>query len=190
MSLQLRSLQEADVREIYHRHMAHDFPRAELKPLQRILSAMRDGTGAFVGCYEDEQLCGYAFLMRHKDSLLLDYFAVLHELRGQGLGSHFMQALLESYGNDGLICEIDDPDFAPDEASRTVMLRRQRFYLRNGFRSTGVRVTTFGVHFLLLEPAALPHDSQTIRQRYAGHYRAMLPGWMFRRAIIIPEADS
>lgn len=185
--MDVRPLTADEVRNIYEIHMIRDFPRAELKPLRWIIKMLGDGNYECLGLFEDDDLLAYAFFVLHDRHYLFDYLAVPPQKRNGGIGARFLQLLRDYFASaDCVLGEIEDPDYAETEDQRQLRERRRRFYLRNGFRETGVSVTTFGVHYLLIEVIlAELHSEEDIKKQYLEHYRSMLPEELFQKSVII-----
>ena len=172
----------AQVEELYRTRMKKDFARNELKPLQSMKRLWEKDAYDCYGLFDGEELLAYAFFIRQGRNYLLDYFAVAEEHRDEGLGSAFMQELLSLLKEaDGVLVEIEDPDKAEDEKTRTQRERRREFYVRNGYRSTGAASRLFGVDYLILEAqTGKEHPAEEIPDIYAGFYRETLTPFFFR----------
>ncbi|MCD8354439.1 MAG: GNAT family N-acetyltransferase [Clostridiales bacterium] len=93
-------------------------------------------------CYIQTQSSSYA---------LLDYFAVVPELRGKGIGSEFLRSLNGNVSaKRGVFIEAESPDSAKTEAERQTRERRIRFYLSNGAERTNAKCLLFGVDYNIL----------------------------------------
>lgn len=173
----IRALGPDEIRALYAGRLKEDFPPDELKSLAAIERLYAQGRYA---CYaaDGAGIPAYAFFVKLGSRALVDYFAVRRDLRGQGVGSRFLQALVGGplRGMDVVLLEADDPDAAPDADELDVRERRLRFYLRNGLVDTGVVAEVFGVAFRIL---ALPVGDVPVaadaRRAYAELYRAILP---------------
>lgn len=89
------------------------FPSNERQKEEVLKQRLVDGTEEmFVGLIKDEvnSIC-LVFNLRDSGYVLLDYFAVLENLRGSGIGTRFMQYLIQYYNNSNkeLILEVEDP---------------------------------------------------------------------------------
>ena len=104
---------------------------------------------------------------------MLDYFAVLAELRGSRIGSWFLPQL-EQYVRhpDLILVEVEDPNREKDPAKRAVQERRLAFYLKNGLRDTSVRVKTFGVPYRILEIPLSGEKPEASREEICRAYEA------------------
>ena len=128
----------------------------------------------------DGHFAGLAATINSEDAILLDYFAVAKRLRGQGMGSAFLQALLDKYAGKGLFVEIEAAD--QDDPSGEKQLRKQ-FYLRNGLEDMHVTVILFGVRMELLGRGC-DLDFDGYREFYRTHYNP----WEAEH-VVRPEGD-
>lgn len=175
--------------QIYLRYVKCDFPPEERKPLWIILRAVLRKQYECYGWMDGQQLAGYAFFVATGNHRLLDYFAVLPQLRSQGIGSAFCRAITDTFSHaESILVEVENPDFAKSAQDINLQNRRLQFYLRNGFMDTGINADTFGVNYRILEcPRSFPHTPAQIRQFYQAHYQASLPDSVFQEMIILHE---
>ena len=131
------------IRLLYHRA----FPRNERKPFKIIRRMHKEGRTDVWLAEQDGHFAGLAATINGGETILLDYFAVEKKLRGQGVGSTFLQALLTLYEGRGLFVEIEAAD---REDPTGVKARRKQFYLRNGLQEMHVIAILFGVRMELL----------------------------------------
>lgn len=157
MAYQIKKMAEAELTEIYQTYMKQDFPPDELKPLSHILRSMEAGFGFALGVYEEEELAGYCvfILCEETSCALLDYFAILRDRRGKGMG-HRAFSLIASYFQvhlpeiEGLYIESERVTGAEDERQRLVRERRISFYRSCGCEMTNLRSVLFGVDYSVL----------------------------------------
>lgn len=155
--LTVKRLAEDALTEIYNTYMKRDFPASELKPLSHILRSVEAGFGFTLGIYEDGELAGYAVFILCEETrcALLDYFAILEDRRGQGMG-HRAFSLLETYFEEnlpevqGLYIESERVSAAENEEQRLTRQRRIAFYLSCGCEMTAFRSVLFGVDYSVL----------------------------------------
>ncbi len=153
-----------------------------------ILRAMEKGIYESLGIFEGDRLTGYVLLVHLGDEYLLDYFAVFTEYRNGGIGSEALKLLSDYISETAyVVLEVENPEYAKEPQDRELQTRRVGFYLRNGCADTGVRVTCFGVPFILLALGDSRWNAEEIRERYKGFYRKMLPPLMYLRNIRIDK---
>ena len=175
--MKTRELKIEEVRDVYQKHMRYDFPDEERKPLSRIEKTIHEGKYLCLGAFGDDGgFLAYAFFVFEKEACLLDYYAVVPDKRGEGIGSAFLKEAVK--------CTHADVT----EEEKKARERRLNFYLNAGCVNTHVRVTTFGVEFLLLEyPVTTSHNRAVIAEGYRSIYRSILPKRVFEKNILVPD---
>ena len=148
-------LDEYGAESVYNEYMKKDFPSNELKPFFAIKQAMEEGTYTAFGAYRGGELYGYAYFARaEKDGetiALLDYFAVVPEKRGQGIGSEILKTLSpERLSYACVLIESESLEGASDPEEREIRARRIRFYKKCGAVDTGVAAQLYGVDYDIL----------------------------------------
>lgn len=190
--LTIQRLRTHAVRDVYRKYLRNDFPRDERRPLRHIMSMRRRRQYECYGVFREGRLVCYAFFimpaLEGKRCCLLDYFAVVPELRGSRIGSRVLSQLETCIRNmDLILVEVEDPDREEDPAKKAVQQRRLDFYLRNGLRDTLVRVETFGVPYRILEVPRSHKKAETtgeeVRRVYEAFYRLPLKKGIFDRYI-------
>lgn len=184
----VRALSLADMDPIYHQHMKRDFPPEELRPFASMQSLYQAGRYQSYGLFDEaETLLGYACFARIRQSYLFDYLAILPDRRDSGMGSAFLSLLRDALQNAAcIIGEVEDPDREEDLAAREQKARRMRFYLRAGYRQTGVRCRLFGVNYQILTASFLaPCSPEEIARLYGDLYRSWLPETVFQKKVEI-----
>ena len=118
------------------------FPREERIPWEDLLRLVEKMPLEFAEYREGAELLGITIVYPRPRLSWFWYFAVPEEKRGRGIGQRILAALLARYEGRSAVLDMEDPaqPGAPNAAQR---LRRRDFYLRNGFRETGVG-KTFG----------------------------------------------
>ena len=172
-----------EIEQLYRTRLKKDFPRDELKPLASMRRSWKNNAYECYGLFDDSgAVLGYAFFVRRDRDYLFDYFAIAEEHRNEGLGSLFLRQLSECVSDaDCVVGEVENPDTAEDEETRALRDRRLRFYLRSGYRDTGLTSTVFGVHYRILEiPGTAEHTADELRTAYTELYRSTLPEPFFR----------
>lgn len=175
---EFRPLNREERAEVYVAHMACDFPDDELKPLPLLEQLIAVGINSFWGCFRDGALVGYYVLAHIQGSplLLLDYLAVVPELRDTGCGTVILRQLQERLPAGQWLCiESERPESASEEEERRIRIRRVAFYRRGGAVRTPVHALLFGVDYalLVLTREALP-TAEEVERWYQQLYQEML----------------
>lgn len=194
--LRVQKLRTHAVRDVYRKYLRNDFPRDERRPLRHMMRMRRGGRYECYGVFCKSRLVCYAFFIlaagEQGRRCMLDYFAVLPEMRGSGIGAWFlsqMERLLPQ--TDLILAEVEDPDREADPDKKAVQERRLKFYMQNGMVDTGIRAETFGVPYRILR-APLPQKKpeaarEEICRTYEGFYRLPLKKGMFETCIRFTE---
>lgn len=183
--MRLDRLTREQVEKVYQERMKEDFPPNELKPLAMINKAVEQGIYECFGLMDGEEIAGYVFLIKQGEDYLVDYLATYPERRNRGLGREMIRLLGEYLADaKSIIGEVENPEFAINEVDKELQTRRFGFYMRNGCRGTGVRVTCFGVPYIILEMGqGLVHTAEEIKTLYERHYKAILPKDLFEKNV-------
>lgn len=150
---EFRLLTAEELTALYERDMKRDFPAEELKPLSTLLGLLEQGEYEPYALFEDGALLAYALYWRAKGYryVMLDYFAVMPELRNGGTGSALLKEMLEQFcqNGGGVFGEVEIPETG-DEEIDALRRRRLGFYARAGILPVGFRTKIFGVPFEIL----------------------------------------
>lgn len=185
-----RILVRNEIINIYNRHMKYDFPKNELKPLSLILCSLDKEQYTCYGIFKGELLCGYACFAalteNNKTYYLLDYFATVSEMRGNGIGSAFLNMLYDELTDvEMVLCEAENP---LETTGEEYILRNRRidFYISNNFIDTGVTASIFGVDYVILElDLSKAHSKDNIRTFYSKLYKSFLFANLYNKFVVI-----
>lgn len=147
---QIRILSKEETEHVYTKAAVRHFPANELKPLKAIWRMMDAGCYETLGMYLDGQLVSYAFFVQTKDkqNRLLDYYAVMEDYRGNGIGGLFLQRMREWYSDcQGIILETEDIALAQNEEEYKIRARRNAFYVQNGVVETPIKTSYFSADY-------------------------------------------
>lgn len=150
--MNIKVLNKNEIEKIYKEHLKSDFPKDELKPLEYINKMYDLSKYECFGFYEKDLLVGYAYTVIPDDSdiRLLDYFAVVKELRNNGIGGDCLKALKEHYRHlSCVILESEHPDYSKDAGDRKIRERRLEFYKKNGLIKTDITTFVGGVYYTI-----------------------------------------
>ena len=171
--MQLWNATRPEQLEKIHALYEEAFPASEKKPFEFILQKRETGNFEILEIVDETgEFCGLAIMMLHENLVLLDYFAVMPERRGTGVGSVALKALQDRYAGGKFMLEIEstvglesggmilgDKDDSPKMSlqvqalsidEKQARLRRKAFYLRNHMRPMDFCVDLFGVEMEIL----------------------------------------
>lgn len=182
----------ADELKLFYDWMGKQFHPGELKSLAHISNMCSRGRYSAYGLWNDNELIAYALLgnTQDKGKHLLDYYAVLPEYQDQGWGSRFLNMLRENLKGDAILLEVEDPDYAPDEAERAHWQRRVRFYEKNGCSHTGVKLNLYGFDYALMQlPQRMKLSDAEVRRAMEEIYHTFSPPEMYAKYVNFREPD-
>lgn len=140
------------------------FPKIERKPFDLILEKCNNGSMEIISIQNDNNnFLGFAIMILHDDMVLLDYFAVAPESRGQNVGSTALKLLFERYKNKRFILEIENTEIECDNLEERK--RRKSFYINNGMSLMPFKVNLIGV-----EMEVLTHNCEVTYEEYYSIY--------------------
>lgn len=174
--MEIRTASNREMRWIKKTYL-ESFPKSERKPFTHMKRKAKQGVMEILSILERGRPIGLAILVRHRDLVLLDYFAIHRSFQGQDYGSRALQMLKERYQEQRLILEIELPEEnAPNQEAR---MRRKHFYLKNGMQETGMKVCVFQV------PMEVLTDGKPLtKEEYHSIYREAM-GPVFARKVIL-----
>ena len=188
--LELRLMNEAEIRTLYAESLSRDFPPSELKALSSIMNMYHKGRYDVLGAYQNNLLAGYALLYcpREERFLLLDYLAVEPQYRHQGIGTMLLRQLRDYYAAraDALLNECEHPAAAPDELEAR---NRIHFYTQTGAMLTSVQIWLFDVEYsIMVLPCTQVMPECDWAAKMIEFYQQMLPEEMFKRNVRLIHA--
>ena len=159
----MRSVQlnPADANEDIRRLYETAFPKEEQIPWKDLMRLMKTMSLDFIVYYEDcdtftdestaagsSRLLGLTIVYPRPQFNWFWYFAVPEELRGQGIGQRILTQLIERYKGKSNILDMESPEQICENSEQRK--RRHAFYLRNGFRDTGVGKSFKGIDYTIM----------------------------------------
>ena len=190
--MRLERLTNAQVEKLYEERMTEDFPPNEIDPLPVILNAMEQGNYECFGLMDGGEIAGYAFLIKHGEDYLIDYLAINPDWRNHGLWGELVQRVGEYLSHaKSIIGEVENPEFAENAEDKAIRTNRLEFYLKRGFRDTGVRATYFEARFMVLEMEQTGvHTEDEIKALYEMHYKPFLPKGTYEENVFVSDQHS
>ena len=124
------------------------FPEEEQIPWDDLMVLVEKMPLDFIAYYDDGALMGFTIVYPRKSFNWFWYFAVPQQLRGNGVGQKILSRLIEKYKNYTNILDMESPEQECDNLEQR--RRRHAFYLRNGFRDTGVGRSFGGIDYTIM----------------------------------------
>ena len=109
------------IKKIYE----YSFPIDERRDFDKLIDMLKDVRFGIKGIFVDDDLAGFISLWDFEEYLYVEHFAVDKELRGNGLGSHVLQNIINETQHK-IILEVDLP-------SDTISFKRIKYYEKFGF---------------------------------------------------------
>ena len=138
----------ADANEDVRRLYESAFPKEEQIPWKDLMRLMKTMSLDFTVYYEEGNLVGLTIVYPRPQFNWFWYFAVPKELRGQGIGQRILTQLIEKYGGQSNILDMESPEQVCENSEQRK--RRHAFYLRNGFHDTGVGKSFKGIDYTIM----------------------------------------
>ena len=135
---------DPEIRELYETA----FPVEEQIPYEDLMVLMDRMPLDFTAYYDGGEFVGFTIVYPRKAFNWFWYFAVRDDLRGKGIGQRILSMLIEEYRHCTNILDMESPDQVCE--NEEVRKRRCAFYLRNGFRKTGVGKSFEGIDYTIL----------------------------------------
>ncbi|MBO7500543.1 MAG: GNAT family N-acetyltransferase [Fibrobacterales bacterium] len=124
------------------------FPVEERIPWKELLRLADEMPLDFAVWFDGADFVGLTIVWPRSEFDWFWYFAVEEELRGRGLGQEILSRLLGKRAGRTLILDMESPEQECENAEQR--RRRHGFYLRNGFRDTGVGKSFRGIDYTIL----------------------------------------
>lgn len=124
------------------------FPVEEQIPYEDLMILMDKMPLDFTAYYDDKEFIGFTIVYPRRTFNWFWYFAVCREWRGKGYGQQILSRLIEEYKDCMNILDMESPDQVCENLEQRK--RRCAFYLRNGFRKTGVGKSFEGIDYTIL----------------------------------------
>ena len=135
----------AQIEKLYY----EAFPVEEQKPFSVILEKNREGSMEILAAENNHKdFMGLAITARHRDLVLLDYFAISPRHRQGGVGSKVFRMLKERYAGQRFFLEIESTLVKAENTEQRK--RRKAFYLKNGMIDMPFTVDAFGMEMEIL----------------------------------------
>lgn len=126
----------------YEKFLKEDFVSDEIKPIENILTLIKNGRYEIYGVFQDDEMIAYASFWKKENInlVLLDYLGVSKKCRNQGIGSKILVLIKEILGNMPYVVEAEIPTGSSLEEDK-IRKRRIEFYERNGCKKVYLMAT-------------------------------------------------
>ena len=126
----------------YEKFLKEDFVSDEIKPIENILTLIKNGRYEVYGVFQDDEMIAYASFWKKENInlVLLDYLGVSKKYRNQGIGSKILTLIKEMLGNMPYVVEAEIPTGSSLEEDK-IRKRRIEFYERNGCKKVYLMAT-------------------------------------------------
>lgn len=99
----------------------------------------------FLALTEQEQFVGFMAVQTYQSLAYLFFLAIEPECRSKGYGSRAIETLKGLYPDKKQVVDFEMIDAASDNYQQRI--QRKAFYLRNGYRETGLFLSYLGVDY-------------------------------------------
>ncbi len=121
------------------------FPPEEYLAPSELIKMSKTGSLDFLALLNGNVFVGFMAVLLHEQLSYLFFLAIDPCQRGKGYGSRAIETLKAAYPNKTQVVDFEMPDeSAPNQEQRQ---KRRSFYLRNGYRETGLFLSYLGVDY-------------------------------------------
>lgn len=124
------------------------FPLEERRPLSVLWLLRKIGRIDVLALKAQERFIGLIVIAKDKDFVFIDYLAISPAERGQGYGSMVLEKIKERYPDKTIFLEVESPIISEENYRQRI--KRIKFYQRNGFDKTDLRVINEDCKFSIL----------------------------------------
>lgn len=121
------------------------FPPEEYIAPVRLAEMAKAEDFDFLALTDDGSFVGFMAVRTYRDLAYLFFLAIDASCRSKGYGSRAIETLKAAYPGKKQIVDFEMPDDAA--GNRVQREKRREFYLRNGYRETGLFLSYLGVDY-------------------------------------------
>lgn len=119
-------------------------PEEYLAPVKLVQMAQKDNFD-FLALTEKDTFIGFIALKLYKKLCYLFFLAIEPAFRSKGYGSLALETIQVRYPNKSQVVDFEAPDERAENNEQRQ--RRRNFYLKNGYRETGLFLSYLGVDY-------------------------------------------
>lgn len=119
-------------------------PEEYLAPIELVKMSMADNFD-FLLLTNEERFVGFMVIQTYKNMAYLFFLAIDFACRSKGYGSYAIEALKQLYPDKKQVVDFEMLDEKADNYEQRK--KRRAFYLRNGYKETGLYLSYLGVDY-------------------------------------------
>lgn len=126
----------------YEKFLKEDFVSDKIKPIENILTLIKNNRYEVYGVFQDNEMIGYASFWKKKNInlVLLDYLGVSEKYRNHGFGTKILILIRKILGKVPYVVEAEIPTGISLEEDK-IRRRRIEFYEQNGCKKVYLMAT-------------------------------------------------
>lgn len=121
------------------------FPPEEYLAPEVLVKMAEDDQFDFLALTENETFVGFMVVQTYKSLSYLFFLAIDSRVRAMGYGSRAIETLKERYPDKKQVVDFEMIDEAASNNPQRI--KRKAFYLRNGYKETGLFLSYYGVDY-------------------------------------------
>lgn len=124
---------------------AEAFPPEEYLAPDKLVEMAKADNFDFWALTDGDAFVGFMVVQTHGNLAYLFFLAIAPSCRAKGYGSRAIETLRALYPDKQQVVDFEMPnETAPNHAQR---MKRRQFYLKNGYRETGLFLSYLGVDY-------------------------------------------
>ena len=171
--MELQRARRGDCRELKNLYI-EAFPAEERAPFWLLTRRARQGRGDFWVLREEGRFAGFGYVICHADMAYVFYLAVVKEMRGRGLGTQTVRALIRAYEGKRLYLALERLDGTADNYAQR--LARHAFYERCGLKDLPYCIKEADVVYAIMGEggAVQPDEYKAMMNAFQGLLRRLV----------------
>lgn len=121
------------------------FPPEEYLAPSALVEMAKADNFDFLALTEDNDFVGFMVVQTYKNLAYLFFLAIDSACRSKGYGTRAIETLKAAYPNKKQVVDFEMPDERSENNQQRV--KRRAFYLRNGYKETGLFLSYLGVDY-------------------------------------------
>lgn len=122
-------------------------PEEYLDPIE-LVKMSKDKDFDYLALLDDKTFVGYMAIQIYKDLVYLFFLAIDPQYRGKSYGSKAIETMKQVYPNKTYVVDLEKLD--ESASNNDQRLKRRSFYLKNGYKETGLYLSYLNVDYEVL----------------------------------------